>query len=179
MRMKKILLTALAIVSFATTQAQDLRFGVKAGFFASSYDGNKLHRDDRGRNDLYDDYYYFGYDSNASNIGLYAGGLVEFDLIEEFKLQPELTFSVVPGNDGYFAVNVPVLLKYSFFKNFYAQAGPALNYAIDGDDDQFSPSFDFGASYDLFEDFYAELRVDIGLTGYLGSNVNAGVGYRF
>ncbi|SCY64630.1 hypothetical protein SAMN02927903_01900 [Flavobacterium caeni] len=160
-------------------QAQDMRFGVKAGFFASSYDGHRLHRDDRGRNDLYDDYYYLGYDSNASNIGFYAGGLLEFDLVDDFKLQPELTFSVVPGDDGYLAVNVPVLVKYSFFKNFYAQAGPALNYALDGDDDQFSPSFDFGASYDLFENFYTELRVDVGLGGYLGSNVNAGVGYRF
>lgn len=176
--MKKILSTTV-ILFFGAAQAQEIRFGVKAGLFASSYDGRKLHRDDRGRNDLYDDYYYFGYDSNASGGGLYAGGLLEFDLVDDFKLQPELTFSVVPGNDGYLALNVPVLLKYSFFENFYAQAGPALNFALDGDDDQFSPSFDFGASYDLFENFYAELRVDIGLGGYLGSNVNAGVGYRF
>lgn len=180
--MKKVLLTALGFFAFAASNAQEVRFGVKAGFFASSYDGYSLHRDDRGRNDLYDNYYFGSlgsYDSNASNVGVYAGGLVEFDFIEDFKLQPELTFSVVPGDDGYIAVNVPVLLKYSFFKNFYAQAGPALNYAIDGDDDQFSPSFDFGASYDLFENFYVELRADIGIAGYLGSNINAGAGYRF
>ena len=180
--MKKVLLTALAIFGFASLNAQDLRFGVKAGLFASSYDGYSLHRNDRRGNDLYDNYYLGGlgsYDSNASNVGIYAGGLVEFNLVDDFKLQPELTFSVVPGDDGYIAVNVPVLLKYSFFKNFYAQAGPALNYAVDGDDDQFSPSFDFGASYDVMEDFYVELRVDVGLTGYLGSNFNAGVGYRF
>jgi hypothetical protein len=180
--MKNILLTAFAIFAFASSNAQEARFGVKAGFFASSYDGYSLHREDRGRNDLYDNYYFGSlgsYDSNASKVGLYAGGLVEFDFLDDFKLQHELTFSVVPGDDGYIAVNVPVLLKYSFFKNFYAQAGPALNYAIDGDDDQFSPSFDFGASYDLFDNFYVELRVDIGLSGYLGSNFNAGAGYRF
>ena len=177
--MKKVLLTTFAFFAFAASYAQDLRFGVKAGLFASSYDGARLHRDDRGRNDLYDDYYYFGYDSNASNVGVYAGGLLEFDLVKDFKLQPEFTFSIVPGDDGYIAINVPVLLKYSFFDKFYAQAGPALNYAVDGDDDQFSPSFDLGASYDLFENFYVELRADIGISGYLGSNLNAGAGYRF
>ena len=180
--MKKALLTTLAIFAFAFTNAQDMRFGVKAGLFASSYDGVGLHRDDNGiyGNDYYD-YYGLGgaYDSNTSNVGFYAGGLLEIGIADKFKLQPELTFSIVPGNDGYLAANVPVLVKYSFFDKFYAMAGPALNYAIDGDDDQFSPSFDLGASYDLMENFYVEVRADIGLSGYLGTNLNAGVGYRF
>lgn len=181
--MKRLLLTILALTVFNVATSQELRFGVKAGFLVSSFDGAKLHEDDLGRNvgrnNLYSDYYYLGYDSNASSVGIYAGGLVEFDLIDDFKIQPELTFSIVPGDDGYFAINVPVLLKYSFFKDFYAQAGPAINYAVDGDADQLSPSLNFGASYDLFEDFYTELRIDVGLGGYLGSNINAGVGYRF
>lgn len=179
--MKKALLTTLALVAFASVNAQDLRFGVKAGLFASSYNGVGLHRDDNGiySNNYYNYYAPGAYDSNTSNVGLYAGGLVEIGLADRFKIQPELTFSIVPGDDGYLAANVPVLLKYSFFDKFYAMAGPALNYAVDGDDDQFSPSFDLGASYDIMENFYVEARADIGLSGYLGTNLNAGVGYRF
>ncbi|HMI06957.1 MAG TPA: hypothetical protein VK528_05400 [Flavobacterium sp.] len=180
--MKKVLLTAIAIFAIGFTNAQDMHFGVKAGLFASSYDGYALHRKDN--NGFNDDYYYnsvFGgaYDSNTSNVGFYAGGLIEIAVADKFKVQPELTFSIVPGDDGYLAVNVPVMVKYSFFDKFYAQAGPALNYAVDGDDDQFSPSFDLGASYDIMQNFYVEVRADIGIAGYLGTNINAGVGYRF
>lgn len=101
-------------------------------------------------------------------------------LVDAFRIQPEFNVSFVPDNNyGYIAVSVPVMVKYSFFDKFYAMAGPALNFAVDADSDQFSPSFNLGASYDLMEDFYVELRGDIGITGYLGHNINAGVGYRF
>lgn len=179
--MKKVLLAA-AFLTFSFANAQDMKFGVKAGLFSSSYDGYRLHRDEVRDDYYYYDYYdvYGAYDSNTSKVGLYVGGLVDFSLVDKFRLQPELTFSFVPDSDlGYIAVNVPVLVKYSFFDKFYAMAGPALNYALDGDDDQFSPSFDLGASYDLMEDFYVEIRGDIGLSGYLSHNINAGVGYRF
>lgn len=180
--MNKVILTALAVFAFASAQAQDMKFGVKAGLFSSSYDGYRLHRDEVNIDYDYYDYYdfYGAYDSNTSKAGIYVGGLIDFELVDQFRMQPELTFSFVPHKDfGYIAVNVPVLVKYSFFDKFYAMAGPALNYAIDGDDDQFSPSFDLGASYDLMENFYVELRADIGLSGYLNHNINAGVGYRF
>lgn len=180
--MKKVLLTALALAAFSFANAQDMKFGVKAGLLSSSYDGYRLHRDEVVDDYNYYDYYdfYGAYDSNTSKAGIYIGGLLDFALMDKFRLQPELTFSFVPDSDlGYIAVNVPVLVKYSFFDKFYAMAGPALNYAIDGDDDQFSPSFDLGASYDVMENFYVEVRGDIGLSGYLGHTINAGVGYRF
>jgi hypothetical protein len=176
--MKKLFCAAVAILTFGLANAQDLRFGVKAGLLTSAYDGYALHKDDNG---LYG-YYAYPYtgrlSSTESSVGFYAGGLVEFDFLKDFKLQPELTLTYIPSSSGYLAVNVPVLLKYSFFEKFYAQAGPALNFAIDGDGEQFSPSLDLGASYDLMDNFYVELRGDIGLSGYLGTSVNAGVGYR-
>lgn len=176
--MKKIIFAVLTFSAVASVNAQDLKFGVKAGLLTSSYDGYRLHRDDN-RLDGYGNYPYYGrLTSTESNVGFYAGGLLEFGLVNDFKLQPELTLTYVPGSLGYAAVNVPVLVKYSFFDKFYAQAGPALNFAVDGDDDQFSPSLDLGASYDLMDNFYVELRADIGLSGYLGTSLNAGVGYR-
>ena len=172
--MKKTLLTLLAVFAFIAMNAQDMRFGVKAGFFASSYKDGNLNKKDYN-------YYYVNninaYDS--SNIGLYVGGLLEIPLVDKFMIQPELTLSVVPSDNGYIAVNVPVMVKYSFFNKFYAEAGPAINYAVDGDSEQLAPSFNLGATYDIMEDFYVELRADLGLGGYLKSNMNAGVGYRF
>lgn len=172
--MKKIVLMTMALFAFGFANAQDMRFGVKAGLMASDYDAfsvdNKYHRN-------IGNYYRSSY--NESNIGIYVGGLLEFDLVNKFKLQPELTLSVVPGDFGYVAVGVPVMLKYSFFDKFYAMAGPGLNFAVNADDDQFAPSFNLGASYDVMQDFYVEVRGDIGLGGYLNHNVHAGVGYRF
>jgi|SRR6218665_275764 len=180
--MKKVILTAIAIFAFGFANAQDMRFGVKAGLMASSY--NPYSIDNKyGFNDYYfENYNYNHYGRsgvNESNVGIYVGGLVDFELVGKFRLQPELTLSVIPGDNGYVAIGVPVLAKYSFFPKFYAMAGPGLNYAVNGDDDQFSPSFDLGASYDVMEDFYVEVRGDIGLGGYLNSNIHAGVGYRF
>ena len=177
--MKKVIFAVMAFVTFATVSAQDLRFGVKAGLLTSSYDGLALHNDDNGLSGYYNYPYSGRLSSTESSIGFYAGGLLEFGLVSDFKLQPELTLTYVPGNLGYIGVNVPVLVKYSFFDKFYAQAGPAVNFAVDGDNEQFSPSFDLGASYDLMENFYVERRADIGLSGYLGTSLNAGVGYRF
>lgn len=173
--MKKTLLTMLAMVTFVFANAQDMRFGVKAGLFASSYKEGNLHKKDYYNN-------YYGNNINAydsSNVGLYAGGLLEIPLVDKFMIQPELTLSVVPSDNGYIAINVPVMLKYSFFNKFYAEAGPAINYAVDGDSEQLAPSFNLGATYDVMENFYVELRADLGLGGYLKTNMNAGVGYRF
>lgn len=178
--MRKIIFMAMALFAYGFANAQDMRFGVKAGLMVSSYDQFAVDND-YGNYNYYNIYnsYYYGNGSNKSNVGIYVGGLIDFELVDKWRLQPELTLSVIPGDHGYVAIGVPVLAKYSFFDKFYAMAGPGLNYAVNADDDQFSPSFDIGASYDLMTDFYVEVRGDIGLGGYLGSNVHAGVGYRF
>ena len=170
--MKKVLIVAIAFFAFGITNAQDVRFGVKAGLMASSYDSYAVD------NNYYRNYNFYG-DYNESNVGIYLGGLVDIALVDKFRIQPELTLSIVPGDAGYVAVGIPVMLKYSFFDKFYGMAGPGLSYAVNGDDDQLSPTFNFGASYDLMQDFYVEARADIGLAGYLNSNIHAGVGYRF
>jgi len=36
-----------------------------------------------------------------------------------------------------------------------------------------------GASYDIMENLFVDARADIGISGYLGTNILAGVGYRF
>jgi len=171
--MKKVLIVAIAFFAFGVANAQDVRFGVKAGLMASSYDSYAVDRDH------YRNYNFYRSDFDESNVGIYLGGLVDIALVDKFRIQPELTLSIVPGDAGYVAVGIPVMLKYSFFDKFYGMAGPGLSYAVNGDDDQLSPTFNFGASYDLMQDFYVEARADIGLAGYLNSNIHAGVGYRF
>ena len=181
--MKRFFLTVTFLtIAFANAQAN--KFALKAGLLSSSYDGYSLHRDKFiGNNNEFDNYYnnygFGGYSTTTSNVGVYVGALVDFGLIDKFRLQPELNLSFAADKDlGYIALNIPVLVKYSVFNKCYAMAGPAANYAVDGDDDQFSPSFDLGASYDITENFYVEIRGDIGLSGYLGSTFNAGIGYR-
>src|SRR6187402_2010367 len=119
---KKILFTAIAIMALSFVNAQDMKFGVKAGIFGSSYDAYSLHRD--GYKDDYYVYDYYNvhgdYDTNASKAGFYIGGFVDVELVDKFRLQPELNLSFVPdSNAGYIALQVPVLVKYSFFDKFY------------------------------------------------------------
>jgi len=164
--MKKVLLAAIAVFSFGFSNAQDVNFGVKAGLMASSYD--------------YGATTYYGYGSiggsNASDAGAFAGGFVDFAITDKFRLQPEVLLTIVPDNLG---LSVPVMLKYSFFEKFYAMAGPGLNYSFDAISDEFSPSLNLGASYDIMENLFVDARADIGISGYLGTNILAGVGYRF
>lgn len=167
--MKKTLLTVFAFFALGFLHAQDMKFGVKAGLLSSSYDN---YRNYYYSDNVYRDRYVY----SNSEVGFYAGGFVDFKLIEDFRLQPGLEFNIVSDNK---ALSIPVLLKYSFFNKFYAMAGAGLNYSFDVEKKEFSPSFDLGASYDLMPDFFVEARVDIGLTGYLNSNIMAGAGYRF
>ncbi len=176
--MKRIIFALIISLSTTCIFAQDLQFGVRGGLMASSFDAYAV--DNRINKNVFNNYNnYYVKNANKSSVGIYVGGTVDFSLAKDFRLQPEINLIAVPGDYGYVAVGIPVMFKYSFFDKFYALAGPGLNFAVNADRDNFSPTFSLGASYDVMKDFYVEARADIGLCGYLSNNVNAGVGYRF
>lgn len=153
--MKRLSVIVMFVLSINYAQAQDFTFGVKAGLMATSYDNSV---------------------GGSSDTGFYAGGLVDFALTDKFRIEPAILFTALPDNKG---LTVPVLVKYSFFEKFYAEAGPGINYSFDAKRDAFSPSFDLGASYDILENLFVDARADFGLSGYLSNNISVGAGYRF
>ncbi|WP_299885697.1 porin family protein [uncultured Lacinutrix sp.] len=135
--MKKVFLTAaIAVLSFATTQAQEIKFGVKAGVNVSKFGGSLPGVIDFGSID---------YEYRTS---FHVGGLAEIMLSDKFALQPELLYSSqgskISEVDGNFNsesilkldyVNVPIMAKFMPFEGFSIEAGPQVGFLISAKED--------------------------------------------
>ena len=163
--MRKIILSAIAVMAFGFTNAQETRFGVKGGLNVSTLTGE------------YED-------DTKSLIGFHVGGFAEIKIIERLAIQPELLYSAQGakfegfGGDKYDAkldyLNIPVLAKFYITKQFYVEAGPQIGFLlsakIEGEDAKdFYKSTDFGfnlgTGYNFTENFSAGARYTIGLSG--------------
>lgn len=170
--MKKIFLTAIAVMAFAFTNAQQTRFGVKGGLNISSLVGGDV-------------------EDTKALIGFHVGGFAEIKVIERLAIQPELLFSTqgtkVDGFGGQDEdwklnyINVPVLAKFYITKQFTVEAGPQIGFLVsakaDGDDvkDNFKSidlGFNFGAGYNFTDNFSAGVRYTVGLSNVLDYDVD-------
>lgn len=173
--MKKLFLSAVAVFAFGITNAQDMNFGVKAGVNMASVKFDSP-----------------GGSVSESGTGFFVGGLAEFSIGEKMKLQPELLYQMLSidaggGDVDVSYINVPVIFKYYVTDEIAVNAGPAIQYFLDGDDvfeaadeSTFKVNLDFGGSYDITENFEASLRYSAGLMGDIKvSGIQLGVGYKF
>ena len=192
--MKKITLSAIALMAFAFTQAQDLKFGAKAGLNLAN-----LSTDYSGEGSWDDD--------NKMKVGFHVGGFVEIKFSEKFALQPELLFSTQGtktessefDGDGFSSssedkinlsyLNVPVMVKFYPIEKLFIEAGPQVGFLLsakskyeasytvggtttseseDIDVKDFYKSIDFGMNvgvgYEFTDMIYANLRYNIGLS---------------
>lgn len=107
----------LFFIFLASTNAQDVRLGLKAGVNFS--------------NVAHDDY------NTESVTSFHVGGVVEALFSDKIGLQPEILYSeqgfVINnsnGSDTYKIsyINVPVLLKYYIFQGVVLEAGPEIGF---------------------------------------------------
>lgn len=203
--MKKIMLTAVAVMAFAFSNAQETRFGVKAGANLSNFSGDV--------------------EDTKSLFGFHVGGFAEFKLSDKFAIQPELLFSTQgakseESGDGFKVenksnlsyINVPVMAKYYIVEKFSVEAGPQIGFLVsakekseatieglgsvstDEDAKDFYESINFGvnfgAGYDFTENLSVGLRYNLGLSNIaktedgedfkVNNNVfSLSVGYKF
>lgn len=180
--MKKIILSAIAVMTFAFVNAQDVKYGVKGGVNISNFSG------DTDGTDL------------KSRVGFNIGGFVEIKFSEKFALQPEILYSTqgtkfknvgaeVGGsfytgdiNFNLAYINIPVMFKYYGTKKFSIEAGPQIGFLtsaksktkLDGfnrtnqiDVKDIFESIDFGlnlgAGYDFTENIFVGARYNFGL----------------
>ena len=160
--MKKIILTFAAVFAFGFANAQDgMAFGVKGGvdFLSAKADG-----------------------ASVSTTGFFVGGFAEFGINDQFTLQPGLNYHTASKDGFNFTyLSIPILAKYEIAEKFNLMAGPSLYYSLESDDsDKTRFNFDIGASYDITENFFAEPRYSVGMTGDVKvSHFLLGVGYKF
>lgn len=195
--MKKIILSAVAVMAFGFASAQEVKYGAKVALNVASLTGDV--------------------ENASSYIGFQIGGFAEFKLSEKFAIQPELMYSAQGGKEsfeedgldmdgthklGY--INIPVMAKYYVAKSFSLEAGPQIGFLtsakakleaggesveVDTKDSYSSIDFgvNFGAGYDFTEKISAGLRYNLGLAniadieGYDVKNgvFSVSVGYKF
>ncbi len=161
--MKKIILSAVAVLAFGFTNAQDVKFGAKAGLNISNVSGES---------------------DSKSKAGLALGVFAEIKVSDKFSVQPELLYSVVGAksnassdkiNLAYF--NIPVMAKYYVADKFSLEAGPQIGFLSSAKYVQGSSSanikelykstdfgLSFGAGYDIAKKIAVGVRYTAGLS---------------
>lgn len=163
-KMKKIILSAIAIMAFAFTNAQSTRFGIKGGLNLSTVVGGDV-------------------EDTKSLVGFHVGGFAEIKVVDKFYIQPELLYSAQgtkvegPFGEDYDIkldyLNIPVLAKYYIADKFSVEAGPQLGVLlsakVEGEDFKDSTrsvdfGFNVGAGYNFTDNLSIGLRYTIGLS---------------
>lgn len=164
--MKKlhILLLCITLALTINTNAQEVKFGAKAGLNISNFIGGQA-----DRNNL---------------VSFHVGGIAEVKLSDKFSLQPELLYSrqgseaqdIVKIKVDYLAI--PIIAKYYLSEKFSFEAGPQMSFLINDkgeyndssipDQDTDASSFDFslnaGIGYNITSNLFAQARYNYGIT---------------
>ncbi len=166
--MKKLILGILCFAfagQFLMAQSDGgLSFGAKAGINVSTF----LGRD---------------YVDITPRVGLYAGGLAEFQLTDALYFQPEAILSfqsadLGPGNLKLVYFHIPVMGKYHITDEIAVELGPQLGILLSDNGEDFfiedtAPIVDtktlhlglnIGAGYRLNQQLYFQARFSIGLS---------------
>ncbi len=185
--MKKIFFTTAVLFTFGFANAQETKFGLKAGLNISNFTGDV--------------------EGNSFKPGIQAGAFVEIKTSDKMAIQPELMYSSLGGvKFDYVTLNfdylvLPVMVKYFATEKFTLEAGPQIGFLLsakaktdEGSEDVKSGfnSTDFGvnlgAGYDVSEKVNLSLRYTAGLSNILkdagndkGMNINIAIalGFKF
>lgn len=161
--MKKIILTTAAIFAFGLANAQEVKFGIKAGLNLSNLTGDS--------------------EDSKIKVGFQVGGLVEIKASDKFAIQPEIVYSMqgaktdIEGMDLKFDLsylNVPVMAKYYVADGFSLEAGPQIGFLM-------SAKFKAGGeSLDVKDELKStDFGMNVGAGYNITENINLGVRYTF
>lgn len=140
MIMKNLMIVAFAAFALAQMNAQEVKFGVKAGLNLASIGGDET-------------------DDVDARTSFHIGGIVEIVITEKFSVQPELLYSAQgakskfseSGADFSFSeestikldyINLPIMAKYYLAEGFSIEAGPQIGFLLSAKEDyEFSETF--------------------------------------
>jgi opacity protein-like surface antigen len=167
--MKKIVLSAVAVLAFGFAKAQDVKFGAKAGLNISSISGES---------------------DSKSKAGLALGVFAEIKVSDKFSVQPEVLYSVLGAKSNGSSdkvnlayINIPVMAKYYVADKFSLEAGPQIGFLTSAKYVQGSNSINlkegykstdfglnFGAGYDVTKNIGVGVRYTAGLSNIVKDN---------
>ncbi|MFC3335819.1 outer membrane beta-barrel protein [Flavobacterium palustre] len=152
--MKKVILSVVAVFVFGFANAQEAKFGLKAGVdFANAH----------GKLD--------GSSYNNAETGFYAGGFVDITVSDKFHVQPELLYVSVNDLDQ---IQIPVLAKFPVVEDLSLLAGPDFGFLLDAGEGSKTLNFglDLGLSFDLNEEFSLDGKYNFGLSNLVEGGNN-------
>lgn len=162
--MKKLILSVFVLANIGFANAQEgVRFGVKGGV-------------DLAQAKVKFDTGFGTYEATESETGFFVGGFAEIGISEKFAIQPELYYV---GINDFDMISLPVQAKFEFVPKFHALVGPSFNFLLDADEDEFKVNLDFGASYDITEDFDVNAKYSVGFGDVSINGLFIGAGYKF
>lgn len=187
--MKKLILVG-ALALFTAVNAQQVKFGLKAGMNVSTFTGDAK--------------------DAKSLVGFQAGAFAQVPISGKFTFQPEVLYSgqgAKGKEDGVTIkwtadyVNVPLMVSYNIAEKFNVEAGPQVGFlisskvkgdgvSVDVKDSMKSVDFSLnvGASYDITSNILVGVRYGAGISNILKESDNAkvrngvfqlSVGYKF
>lgn len=191
--MKNLFLSAIAVFTVGFANAQNVKFGAKAGLNLANISGG-------GDNSDF-----------ALRTSFYIGGVAEIKVSDKFAVQPELVYSSQGAKSKADSnsslqldyLNIPVMAKFIVADGFSLQAGPQVGILLSASSKNELGSFDvkkelstvdfslgLGAGYDISENFNVGARFNLGLSkinkeSVTGGNdikntvIQIGVGYNF
>lgn len=154
--MRKNFFTVVAVLVFGFVNAQETKFGLKAGVDFSS---SKM-KIDLGSGWV---------SSTDSQAGFYAGGFIDIAVSDEFHVQPELLYVSINDLDQ---IQIPVLAKFSVVEDLSLLAGPDFGLLLNGGAGSKTLNFglDLGISFDLDEDFSLDGKYNLGLSNLIDNS---------
>ncbi|WP_298521113.1 porin family protein [uncultured Kordia sp.] len=161
--MKKLLIVLTGLFFIANANAQDVKFGVKAGVNFANVEGAPVNLDSR--------------------TGFHVGVTTELMFSDKFSVQPEVIYSAQGakldniGTTELDYIAIPVMAKYYIIDGLSIEAGPQVSFLVNDtvtyedsaleNDNANVESFDFGVNFGLgykFNNgFFAQARYNLGI----------------
>ncbi|WP_178985001.1 outer membrane beta-barrel protein [Winogradskyella helgolandensis] len=154
----KVLLLFILICGAFSLQAQT-DFGIKGGLNFTFYNVEEAN---------------FGDDTNVQT-GVYVGVFADFEIENDFHLQPELLYI---GLGDFKFLNAPIYLKYNINDNFNILVGPSINYFFDFFNAKLKVRADLGFAYNLTSKLDLHMKYTIGFEEITPNGLFLGLGYK-
>lgn len=171
---KSFLIIAIIVFGLTNLNAQEVKFGAKAGLNLASITGDET-------------------DGIESRTAFHVGAVAEISISDKFSVQPELLYSAQGAKDSFDGIdvdakidylNLPIMAKYYVAEGFSLELGPQVGFllsakaegggeSIDFKDE--TKGIDFGANFGV--GYKLESGLNFGARYNLGlSNINDGEG---
>lgn len=110
-----------------------------------------------------------------TEVGFYGGFFTNFEINNNFNIQPELLFIAVTD---FTFLNAPIYMKYNIGERLHILVGPSLNYFFDFFSNKFKVRADLGFAYNLSNSLDLNMKYTLGFEELSPNMVFIGLGYR-